>query len=418
MRSRPLRFLKKLGNRIRKPLPADFVDVRDLLARSPVDELNRRAEEYFARLDNWDYHLAKPLGSLDEAPELLQSFAQIVQGLRLLPGMTIVDFGSGSGWCARFLTQLKLDVVAVDVSPTALAIGEKLFQALPPINPAFAPRFARYDGRRLPLGDTSVDRLICLDAFHHVPNQKQILGEMSRILKTGGIAGFSEPGPAHSKSAQSQWEMRNFTVLENDIVVEEIWRAAREVGFTDIKLAISSPASHLVSLPDFANFLRGGRQRHVYAERVRAVMEQRRYFFLYKGLPAGPDSRSKSGLVGRLEVRVPGRLFHPGEAISGTIRVENTSDSVYLPSSSRFGPVNVGVHLRDREDREIDRDYHREAVGREPLPPGGTAELQLTLKAPDRPGDYILEFDLVSEAVTWFNTNGSRTVKVGIEVRG
>jgi hypothetical protein len=31
-------------------------------------------------------------------------------------------------------------------------------------------------------------------------------------------------------------------------------------------------------------------------------------------------------------------------------------------------------------------------------------------------GNYILEFDLVSEGVAWFSINGSKTIQVDIEV--
>ena len=60
---------------------------------------------------------------------------------------------------------------------------------------------------------------MCLDAFHHVPNPGLVLAELSRVLKEGGIAGFAEPGPEHSKSPQSQYEMKTFKVVENDVNV-------------------------------------------------------------------------------------------------------------------------------------------------------------------------------------------------------
>ena len=46
--------------------------------------------------------------------------------------------------------------------------------------------------------------------------------EREGVLKPGGMVGLSEPGPHHSKTAQSQMEMRQFKVLENDIIIEDI----------------------------------------------------------------------------------------------------------------------------------------------------------------------------------------------------
>jgi len=64
---------------------------------------------------------------------------------------------------------------------------------------------------------------------------------MYRVLKPGAIAGFHEPGPNHSKSAGSQYEMRNFNVLEDDIDIGKIWSLAKEMGFFRLRLGVYSP---------------------------------------------------------------------------------------------------------------------------------------------------------------------------------
>jgi hypothetical protein len=47
---------------------------------------------------------------------------------------------------------------------------------------------------------------------------------------------MSEPGRQHSKTEASQYEMRTFTVIENDFVLEDIWKKAQLVGFEDIEI--------------------------------------------------------------------------------------------------------------------------------------------------------------------------------------
>ena len=47
--------------------------------------------------------------------------------------------------------------------------------------------------------------------------------------------------------------------------------------------------------------------------------------------------------------------------------------------------------------------------------PGEMQTVSFSLKPPD-PGEYLLEFDLVSEGVGWFEMNGSTTVSVGLTV--
>src|SRR5262249_25007193 len=87
------------------------IDVGERIARSSIDELNAAAEQYFASLNNWEHHLSKPFSQPEQTPRLLMSAATMLQGLGLVPGMTVLEFGAGTGWLARFLTQLGCRVV-------------------------------------------------------------------------------------------------------------------------------------------------------------------------------------------------------------------------------------------------------------------------------------------------------------------
>jgi uncharacterized membrane protein len=50
------------------------------------------------------------------------------------------------------------------------------------------------------------------------------------------------------------------------------------------------------------------------------------------------------------------------------------------------------------------------------LKPGEEAELTLTVTAPQEPGDYFIELDMVHEGVTWFYEQGSRTLRWHVKV--
>src|SRR2546421_2258584 len=80
-----------------------YIDVREFKKTLTVEELCRTSERYFAATTDWTYWLAKPLAQVEDAPDLLSGFAQVLNGLRLLPGMTELDFGAGSGWASRWL---------------------------------------------------------------------------------------------------------------------------------------------------------------------------------------------------------------------------------------------------------------------------------------------------------------------------
>ena len=172
--------------------------------------------------------------------------------------MRILDFGAGTGWSTRYLTQLGYEVICSDVSPIALEIAKRLVARLPVPGPRPEPTFQVFDGHRIDLPDASVDRVHCFDAFHHVPNPAEVLAELGRVLKPGGIAGFCEPGPNHSKTAQSQFEMRNYTIIENDVIMADVWAWAQSAGFTSLELTVFNSQPFRLSLPDFDDFLRGG----------------------------------------------------------------------------------------------------------------------------------------------------------------
>jgi SAM-dependent methyltransferase len=386
------------------------IDVARVIAETPLDELNRLAEEYFAQLNDWSFHLAKPLSSVDEAPQLLINFAVVLQGLNLCPGLTVLEFGAGTCWASRYLTQLGCRVIATDVSPTALRIGRELYDRQPIIGNKPEPQFLLFDGRRFELSDESVDRIICLDALHHVPNIEQVLGEMGRVLRKGGIAGFAEPGPEHSHTEQSQKEMREFGIVENDIDIRQIHEQARAAGFTDIKLAVFNvPAFHL-SLDEFEDFVAGRNGiGEKYSEAVRRFAQTQRNFFLYKGEPAPSDSRFRANLTAKIRALDTSVTAAANEPIIVQAVVINTSPSVWLPREAGLGAVLLGVHICDRQGQVLRPSYHWEALtpdeGRS-IQPGETVAVQVNI--PGLPaGEYLLRFDMVSHDVCWFASNGS-----------
>ncbi len=52
---------------------------------------------------------------------------------------------------------------------------------------------AQSQSEKLPFDDETFDRVIIVDAFHHVLNQQKTLGEMWRVLKAGGKMVIEEP---------------------------------------------------------------------------------------------------------------------------------------------------------------------------------------------------------------------------------
>lgn len=401
-----------------EPVDSNFIDVRQRMKEWSVEELCETAEEFFARVEDWDYLHAKPFAAINETPELLINFAQVVRGLKLLPDMAILDFGAGSCWTSRFLSQLGLRVIAVDVSATALKIGAELYKRHPLIGDQPEPQFLRFDGFTLELPDESVDRISCWDAFHHVPNPGKVLMEMARVLKSGGIAGFSEPGPDHSKTPQSQYEMRTNRLIENDIDMSEIWLEAQSAGFTDLRVALFNPDPLLLPLDQFDEYLSGADTGETYVAQTREELRSRRVFFLFKGESSTPpDSRQREGLIADLQVEATSNSIKAGELLRLNVVVRNSGSAIWLPASARVGAVRFGVHLLDVSGKLIDLDYFRCPLTDDArqIMPGETVEFTAEVPLPST-GMHVLQCDLVSEGVCWFEHNGSRTVTLTVDV--
>src|SRR3984957_2933185 len=232
-----------------------LIDPKELAAKFTVEELGEKADELVRSMEDPTALLAKPVSSMREAPDLLSCFGMLLSGLAPLPGMTVLDFGAGSCWTSHFLTQLGCRVIAVDVSEAMLELGRRRYKEQQIFGEQPAPEFSVFDGRHMDLADESVDRILCFDALHHVANMQEVLSDMRRVLRPGGIAGFSEPGPNHSKDPQSQHEMRRYMVPERDLVIEDVWRWASESGFSDLSLAVFAPAPQWVPITAFEDFL-------------------------------------------------------------------------------------------------------------------------------------------------------------------
>jgi SAM-dependent methyltransferase len=398
-----------------EPEGPDFVDVKKLLQTLTIEELSRTAEEYFQRHDELDMYAAMPFNNAEDAPDLLVAFCHVLAGLRPPYGSTVLEFGAGTCWATRFLTQMKHAVIAMDVSPTALEMGRAIFSRLPVAGYHVPPTFKVFDGRHFDVADASVDRILCLNAFHHVPNPAEVLREMARVLKPGGIAGFSEPGSTHSRSVQAQYEMRNYTVVENDIIIEDIERWALDAGFERMELAVFDTRSYRLNRSDYENLVAGGVAADRYVDFMRQSAAMRRAFFLYKAGATAPDSRERRGLAGSVRVTLDSPHAAVGGVLTGEVEVVNTGANAWLPSDAPFGPVLVGIHLFARDGSLVNRDF-----GRIWLPhgiaSGESARMRFEIPAPPA-GEFRLGFDLVSEQVCWFEMNGAQPAMINVSVR-
>jgi SAM-dependent methyltransferase len=308
----------------------------------------------------------------------------------------------------------------MDVSQSALDLGERLFQENPVIGGCISePQFIRFDGYTIDLPNDAVDRIVCFDALHHIPNPDQILKEMARVLKPGGIAGFSEPGRFHSRSPQSQSEMANCDVLENDINLEDIISSAMKGGFTGFYCKMLTDLGFDMDLATHRQILssRNAPARQLARSlwpRICDPMTSGNIFFLKKG-EATPDSRSHVGLAHNLKVESAELNVSVGATLSIPVEVINTGSAKWLIRNIKdIGVVKLGAHLYDEQNRLLDLGFARSVFDADVYPDEkrtNTIEVRF-----DKIGTYLLGLDLVSEQVAWFENLGSRMMRVKVNV--
>lgn len=388
----------------------------DEVSDAEIEAFNRAADVYFTSLADWEHHLAKPFSQAEETPTLLMNLAVLLQALRLTPGMTVLEFGAGSGWLSRFLTQMGCRVVLLDVSPAALRIARELYARQPVLGEQPPPAFLEFDGRRIGLPDASVDRIVCFDAFHHAPNPRAVIREFARILVDGGIAGFAEPGPRHAEAPRSQFESQTYGVVERDVDVHEVWRTAQACGFGDLRMCVFHGLPHHVSLQEYEELLAGGAAQDDWLVSTRKFLRHVRAFTLVKAGSGRSDSRTSDGLA--CDVRAT--LATPaveGQPVVVDAIVTNTGAATWLPSDAALGGVALGTHLYDASGTLVAFDFHCEPLTSPPreIPPGDTVRCRVTLP-PLAAGRYRLELDCVSSHVTWFALVGSRPASLMVEV--
>jgi demethylmenaquinone methyltransferase/2-methoxy-6-polyprenyl-1,4-benzoquinol methylase len=96
-----------------------------------------------------------------------------------------LDLGGGTGRVARALeTEVGVRTVVVDPAGGMLRRARRR-----------GSECVRADGRELPVRDDSVDAVVIVDAFHHVPDPRRIADEVVRVLAPGGALVIREFNP-------------------------------------------------------------------------------------------------------------------------------------------------------------------------------------------------------------------------------
>lgn len=113
------------------------------------------------------------------------SAGSLADGLRLAtrPVERVADVGGGSGRATVGLDASERFVVDISAGMLSRARERGL-------------DCVRGDAGRLPLADASVDAVTVVDALHHMPDQRAVVEEATRVLRPGGVLVVREFDPS------------------------------------------------------------------------------------------------------------------------------------------------------------------------------------------------------------------------------
>jgi ubiquinone/menaquinone biosynthesis C-methylase UbiE len=112
---------------------------------------------------------------------------RLIELLELPVGGRLLDVGGGTGRVSGFLVDLVDEVIIADLSQKMLNQSHSKSGLLPVCS----------HSEKLPFSEGTFERVIMIDALHHVCDQSQTAAELWRVLKPGGLIVIEEPNIQH-----------------------------------------------------------------------------------------------------------------------------------------------------------------------------------------------------------------------------
>ena len=150
--------------------------------RSSIADTRKEFEKSFAVGDFYNRQTQD-----SEHLERILSFINVNKGMRIL------DLGTGSGYLSFPIAKNNpcCDVIGLDIVNSALEANRTraVTEGIKNLS------FVSYDGIDFPFDANTFDLVVTRYALHHFPDIEHSIGEVSRVLKSGGMLFISDPCP-------------------------------------------------------------------------------------------------------------------------------------------------------------------------------------------------------------------------------
>ena len=294
-----------------------------------------------------------------------------------------------------------------------------------------SPALVNGDMEALPFPAAAFDRVLCLNALHHVPNPALALREIARVLTDRGRLVLIEPGRGHSQTASSHAAIHEFGVLEQELEALTLMRLCADAGFSNVTARPLSYASGEIEV-DLDQLSRWRKWTRT-TRPLRAITKLRRGLLELVGLgKQGPlledalsvwtsrvlmrhmaeqpvvvaSKHAYEPAVSELRAAIQqrGRTLITDGALRCELSLKNVGSASWRANGSRR--IEIGLQRADGNQVVLQRDWIRVPLPRD-VDPGQECTVQVDVAAAGvRAGDLI-RVDLVAEGVTWFESVGS-----------
>jgi len=153
--------------------------------------------------------------------------------------------------------------------------------------------------------------------------------------------------------------------------------------------------------------------------RCRPVAESEPYKVYVAVGPPRPAPRPlpAEGFRASLRAPAPPAALRAGGPASLRVFVRNEGPALWRARERDGEPyqLSLGNRWLDAAGRVLVNDDGRARLPRD-LAPGEEVELSLQVNAPNAPGQYLLELDMLQEGVSWFGPRGSPTLRLPVRV--
>lgn len=316
--------------------------------------------------------------------DFISRFITAAPQLSCRTGDLILDVGVGSAWTSEWLTRMGFEVLAMDICVDYLLagikrMGEKFIQTRP-------IHLVVGDAENMPFRESITYGVFSYDAFHHIYNRRRTILDFDRVLKAGGMAVFVEPTTGHQAHPRSVWVSKRYGILEREVTLDELKSYCKGTNFHNLDLKKFDCHSY-----------------DVLVAKKRGLRE-----FTSKN----PDQLCANLIVEGAPKSVPrGKTFHL------KVLARNKGNTWWLAKvGSKRGTVSLGAQLYDTKYNLLDERFGRSKVPKD-VYPGQEAEFDLKLRAPNNPGKYLVELDMVDEGIMWFKDYDFNPLRVKIKVK-